>query len=168
MIIANHIQSRWTTATTERSSSTSRKQQLKPMLMVSALTEPKIEHRFVLFPVRRPVLSASVPPNCWRFQTLDPGHSGLRFYQLSSCLSEFPQLKKKSLKLPAMALLGWEHGGSPENDKPWESRKWVAVRVWPWASDRWMLPAMLLYLRTPMCSVLLKSHSLSAWMQLHK
>lgn len=168
MIIANHIQSCWTTATTERSSSTSRKQQLKPMLMVSTLTEPEIEHRFVLFPVRRPVLSASVPPNCWRFQTLDPGYSGLRFYQLSSCLSEFPQLKKKSLKLPAMALLGWEHGGSPENDKPWESRKWVAVRIWTLSIRQINVADYATAFTDSMCSMLLKSHSLSAWMQLHK
>lgn len=121
MIIANHIQSRWTTATTERSSSTSRKQQLKPMLMVSALTEPKIEHRFVLFPVRRPVLSASVPPNCWRFQTLDPGHSGLRFYQLSSCLSEFPQLKKKIPKTSS-------HGSTWLRTRRFP-REWQAVGI---------------------------------------
>lgn len=152
MIIANHIQSCWTTATTERASSTSRKQQLKPMLMVSALTEPGIEHRFVPFPGRRPVLSASVPPNCWRVQTLGPGHSGLRFYQLSSCLSEFPQLMEVPQRMT--------NRGNPGSGELFGSG--------PWASDRWMLPTMLLYLLTPKCSMLLKSHSLSAWMQLHK
>lgn len=94
--------------------------------MVSSLTETHIYHRSVVLPVRRSSLSTSVPPNCCRFWTLDPEHSGLRLYQVSCsvflCLKWGPETSRPS---PTCLY-------SPENDKLWESRHRMRVAAQPW------------------------------------